>query len=210
VESSVSEGVSHRVFLRRDCLAYVVDADRIAAGTLATLFRLQGFRAVTFPSPPEVESRLERSPADIVIIAVRQSDDVEAVGRLRLHRPELPLIALIAEPSVDLAVAAMKAGADDAMLSPPDTGRLLRNVLELLHERAPASADRMAAEEQGFAQLTPREQEVLQLITSGQSNKEAGRRLGISPRTVEVHRARVMEKLGAKNTADLMRIVLAT
>ncbi|MFD2648513.1 response regulator transcription factor [Devosia albogilva] len=52
--------------------------------------------------------------------------------------------------------------------------------------------------------------EVLQLITSGQSNKEAGRQLGISPRTIEVHRARVMEKLGAKNTADLMRIVLTS
>ena len=62
----------------------------------------------------------------------------------------------------------------------------------------------------GFAQLTPREREVLQLITNGQSNKEAGRLLGISPRTIEVHRARVMEKLGARNTADLMRIVLTS
>ena len=59
-------------------------------------------------------------------------------------------------------------------------------------------------------QLTTREREVLQLITNGQSNKEAGRVLGISPRTVEVHRARVMEKLCARNTADLMRIVLTS
>ena len=58
--------------------------------------------------------------------------------------------------------------------------------------------------------LTPREREVLQLITNGRSNKEAGRQLGISPRTIEVHRARVMEKLGARNTADLMRIVLTS
>jgi len=65
-------------------------------------------------------------------------------------------------------------------------------------------------EVRGFAQLTPREREVLQLITNGQSNKEAGRELGISPRTIEVHRARVMEKLGARNTADLMRIVLTS
>ena len=65
-------------------------------------------------------------------------------------------------------------------------------------------------EVRGFSQLTPREREVLQLITNGQSNKEAGRELGISPRTIEVHRARVMEKLGARNTADLMRIVLTS
>jgi len=71
-------------------------------------------------------------------------------------------------------------------------------------------AGRRLVEVRGFAQLTPREREVLQLITNGQSNKEAGRELGISPRTIEVHRARVMEKLGAKNTADLMRIVLTS
>jgi two-component system response regulator FixJ len=60
----------------------------------------------------------------------------------------------------------------------------------------------------GFDRLTARERDVLQLISNGLSNKEAGRHLEISPRTVEVHRARIMEKLGAKNTADLMRIVL--
>jgi DNA-binding CsgD family transcriptional regulator len=60
----------------------------------------------------------------------------------------------------------------------------------------------------GFTQLTPRECEVLQLIVRGRSAKEAGRALGISPRTVEGHRASVMEKLGARNVADLVRIVL--
>ncbi len=56
--------------------------------------------------------------------------------------------------------------------------------------------------------LTPREREVLSQIAAGASNKEAGRRLGISPRTIEVHRARIMDKLGARNAADLVRIVL--
>ena len=59
------------------------------------------------------------------------------------------------------------------------------------------------------SRLTPREQEVAQLIADGASNKEAGRRLGISPRTVELHRAHLMAKLGAKNAADLVRIVLS-
>jgi DNA-binding CsgD family transcriptional regulator len=60
----------------------------------------------------------------------------------------------------------------------------------------------------GIARLTQREREVLAEITSGASNKEAGRRLGISPRTIEVHRASIMDKLGAKNAADLVRIAL--
>ena len=57
--------------------------------------------------------------------------------------------------------------------------------------------------------LTPREREVLEQIVSGSSNKETGRNLGVSPRTVEVHRARIMAKLGAKNAADLVRIALS-
>jgi len=65
------------------------------------------------------------------------------------------------------------------------------------------------AEANGVDALTPREREVLEAIIAGASNKVAGRNLRISPRTVEVHRARIMDKLGAKNTADLVRIVVA-
>jgi len=61
----------------------------------------------------------------------------------------------------------------------------------------------------GIESLTPREREVLEKIVGGASNKEAGRALGISPRTIEVHRSRVMEKLGARNGADLARIVFS-
>jgi len=64
------------------------------------------------------------------------------------------------------------------------------------------------ADVQGAELLTPREREVLGRVIAGASNKEAGRTLGISPRTIEVHRARIMDKLGAKNTADLVRIVM--
>ena len=67
----------------------------------------------------------------------------------------------------------------------------------------------MVFEFPGQALLTPREREVLAQIAAGASNKEAGRRLGISPRTIEVHRARIMEKIGARNAADLVRIVLS-
>ena len=64
------------------------------------------------------------------------------------------------------------------------------------------------ADFKGAELLTPREREVLGRVIAGASNKEAGRTLGISPRTIEVHRARIMDKLGAKNTADLVRIVV--
>ena len=74
--------------------------------------------------------------------------------------------------------------------------------------RNPTGADDRSEIER-FGALTPREREVLAEIMAGASNKEAGRKLGISPRTIEVHRARIMDKLGARNAADLVRIVLA-
>jgi len=72
-----------------------------------------------------------------------------------------------------------------------------------------AMSGRLAARFAGCDLLTPREYQVLELIAGGASNKEAGRELGISPRTVEVHRAHIMEKLGAKNSVDLVQIVRA-
>jgi two-component system, LuxR family, response regulator FixJ len=79
---------------------------------------------------------------------------------------------------------------------------------QFLNNSAMSVADDQA-EANGVDALTPREREVLEAIIAGASNKVAGRKLRISPRTVEVHRARIIDKLGAKNTADLVRIVLA-
>jgi two-component system response regulator FixJ len=116
-------------------------------------------------------------------------------------------------PQVDIAVMAMKMGATDVLTKPIDSELLLTVIRDALRRDVHLGAmneGRRPVEVRGFSQLTPREREVLQLITNGQSNKEAGRELGISPRTIEVHRARVMEKLGARNTGDLMRIVLTS
>ena len=77
-----------------------------------------------------------------------------------------------------------------------------------LNGNGPAAVER-PAERNSFDTLTPRERDVLEQLVAGASNKEAGRSLGISPRTIEIHRARIMEKLGAKNAADLVRIALA-
>lgn len=79
---------------------------------------------------------------------------------------------------------------------------------QFLNDGNPTGADDRSEIER-FGALTPRERQVLAEIMAGASNKEAGRKLGISPRTIEVHRARIMDKLGARNTAHLVRIVLA-
>jgi DNA-binding CsgD family transcriptional regulator len=79
---------------------------------------------------------------------------------------------------------------------------------EILDDETTRDTFHDLADVKGAELLTPREREVLGRVIAGASNKEAGRTLGISPRTIEVHRARIMDKLGAKNTADLVRIVV--
>ena len=76
-----------------------------------------------------------------------------------------------------------------------------------LNRSEPVAIER-SVEHSSFDTLTPRERDVLDQLVAGASNKEAGRRLGISPRTIEIHRARIMEKLGAKNVADVVRMAL--
>ena len=148
----------------------------------------------------------------LVNVHVGKDSGLDVLRQIKAMRNGAPVFILEDRQEVDSAVEAMKAGAADVVAKPINTDKLVKAVADALrrdvHVGVPA-AGRRPVEVRGFAQLTPREREVLELITNGQSNKEAGRELGISPRTIEVHRARVMEKLGARNTADLMRIVLA-
>jgi FixJ family two-component response regulator len=110
-----------------------------------------------------------------------------------------------------MAVAVIQAGAADLVEKPVDADKVVRQVGQALASYARRSAERSdpvsALGPGGASLLTPRERDVLQELVRGASNKEAGRSLGISPRTIEVHRARIMEKLGARNAADLVRVI---
>jgi FixJ family two-component response regulator len=149
----------------------------------------------------------------VINMRIGTEDGLAILQRVKAMRTGTPVFIIEDDPEVDSAVLAMKAGASDVFTKPINGERLVRAVREALYQQiklGTVEGGGRRVEVRGFEQLTPREREVLQLITNGQSNKEAGRELGISPRTIEVHRARVMEKLGARNTADLLRIVLTS
>jgi FixJ family two-component response regulator len=210
----MNDDIYYHAFLNRDRLVFIVDFDPATCEALSVLFRLEGFQTGFSIDVVGFFAAFERRPPDAVVLNLRVGGDdgLQVLRRIRAMRTGIPVFMLADMPHVDATVAAMKAGANDVVSKPLDTDRLLRAVREALSEDvrlgAVQASGRRAIEVRGFSQLTPREREVLQLITNGRSNKEAGRELGISPRTIEVHRARVMEKLGARNTADLMRIVL--
>lgn len=202
-------------FLHRDRLIHILDADAATCEALSVLFRLEGFQTAFSLDAAHFLVAAERSRPDVAILNIRigNEDGLAILRRVKTMRTGTPVFILEDRPEVDSAVLAMKAGAADVFTKPIDSERLVRAVREALNHDIQLGAvteGRRRIEVRGFDQLTPREREVLQLITNGQSNKEAGRHLGISPRTIEVHRARVMEKLGARNTADLMRIVLTS
>lgn len=202
-------------YLNRDVLIHILDADAGTCEALSVLFRLEGFQTGFSMDTAGFVAALERRAPDVAIVNIRigKESGLDILRRVKTRRNGTPVFILEDEPEVDLAVMAMRAGATDVITKPIDTERLLDGVREAVRENVHVGAldgGKRNVEVRGFAQLTPREREVLQLITNGQSNKEAGRNLGISPRTIEVHRARVMEKLGARNTADLMRIVLTS
>ena len=204
----------HRV-LNHDRLVHIVDADLQTCETLSVLFRLEGFQTSFSMDTASFLAAADRRRPDVVLVNIRIGKDsgLDILKRVKTMRNGTPVFILEDQPEVDLAVMAMKAGATDVVTKPIDSERLLHAVRDAVREDVHVGAidgGKRNVEVRGFAQLTPREREVLQLITNGQSNKEAGRNLGISPRTIEVHRARVMEKLGARNTADLMRIVLTS
>ncbi len=132
---------------------------------------------------------LERRRPDLVIANLDLDNGLELLRRVRALRDGTPVVMLENSPQVDAAVFAMKAGAADVIAKPVDTDLLVTRVRNILRDLHVGSRPTPPVEVRGFAQLTPREREVLQLIAQGQSNKEAGRELGISPRTIEVHRA---------------------
>ncbi|HEV2560037.1 MAG TPA: response regulator [Microvirga sp.] len=190
----------------------VVDDDPAVCDSLATLFRLQGFEVHTFGTAGEFVRALPGFKPDAVLLDVHMPtgsglDALEAIGGA--SHPA-PIIMISGQGDIPMAVAAIKAGAHDFIEKPFDGGAVIERVRDAVRARAASHANPPKHRHFPKAEtLTARELDVLNEIARGLSNKEAGRILGISPRTVEVHRARVMEKLGARNTADLMRIVLS-
>jgi FixJ family two-component response regulator len=211
----MNEEVYYHSMLNRDRLVHVFDPDPNTCEALSVLFRLEGFQTTFSLEAAQFHAGLDRRRPDVVVLNFRIEGEngLALLRRLKAMRTGMPVFMLANSANLKEAITAMKAGASDVITKPIDTEYLLGAVREALRQDVHVGAmqgGRRPIEVRGFSQLTPREREVLQLITNGQSNKEAGRELGISPRTIEVHRARVMEKLGARNTADLMRIVLTS
>jgi len=191
----------------------VVDDDGSVRDALSLLLRIEGFTSRTFEDGHSfIEAAPSLSPACVVLdLHLPGWSGMEVLRQLALLKISAPVIMMSGRSDIALAVEAMKSGALDFLEKPFVASTMIDRIRDAVlgHRRTSDAAIGGLANVASLHLLTGRERDVLGLLAYGASNKEAGRRLGISPRTIEVHRARIMDKLGARNSADMMRIVLS-
>jgi two-component system, LuxR family, response regulator FixJ len=191
---------------------FIVDDDPSARAALGIILGAEGYSITGFADGESfLEAAHSRIPGCVFIdVYLPGYSGIELLRRIdALHYPA-PVLVISGLGDIPTAVAAIRNGAIDFIEKPFEARAIVARVRDAMRafERLEPGDNLLAADFPGNERLTAREREVLRRIADGASNKEAGRELGISPRTIEVHRARIMEKLGAKNAADLMRIVL--
>jgi two-component system, LuxR family, response regulator FixJ len=194
-------------------LVYVVDDDEAVRESLAALLEARSYTVRTFGLAREFLASAPTLRRGCLIADIRmpEMDGLELQQHLRERSFDFPLIVVTGHGDVPLAVRAMKAGAIDFIEKPFAAEAIVASVDAALARPAAAGAeDPLAATATArLALLSPREREVLQGLLAGLPNKSIAYDLAISPRTVEIHRARVMDKMGARSLSELIRMSLA-
>ena len=191
-------------------IVFVVEDDDSMRSALSRLIRSVGLAVETFTSAQEfLNYQLPEGPRCLVLdIRLPGLSGLQLQEKLKGQGMAIPIIFITGHGDVSMSVQAMKAGAVDFLQKPVNDQQLLDAVHRALsRDRQERSRrDRQEAVRSRYGMLTPREQEVLSLVVSGWRNKKIAAELDASERTVKVHRARVMEKMGAESLPDLVRL----
>ncbi len=189
---------------------FVVDDDAAVRDGVALLLETDGLAVETFDSADAFLAVFDPHRAGCLVLDVRMPNKTgpQLQQELRERGGVLPIIFLTAHGDIPTTVKTIQAGAIDFLTKPADGAQLLERVREALKVNQ-ADRERLAAKEAAndrLAALTPRERDVLALAIAGHPNKEIARRLGISFRTVEVHRSRILLKTGATTLLGLAQL----
>ncbi|WP_417685075.1 response regulator transcription factor [Roseibium sp.] len=189
---------------------YIVDDDPAVRDALSVVFSMEDFVVETFSDGDAfVRSASKTHPACVILdVHMPGRSGIEILKALNGEEYPAPIFIISGQGDIPMAVEAIRNGAFDFIEKPFNAETVVSRINDGIDAMKKRQEQSDPSNFEGAELLTRREREVLNEITGGASNKEAGRILGISPRTVEVHRARIMEKLGARNAADLVRIVL--
>ncbi len=188
---------------------HLIDDDQAVRDSLALLIGTVGLRVQPWSDPQAFLNTFDREAIGAIVLDVRMPgiSGLSVLDTLVAQGVDQPVIMLTGHGTVDMCRRAFKAGAAEFLEKPVNDEALLEAlqnaVRQHVRSRQRHQADRAARER--FAQLSEREREVLGLIVEGLTNKEIGRALGLSPRTVETHRANLFAKLQAPSLAQLIR-----
>ncbi len=193
-------------------IIFIVDDDEAVRDSLSMLVESAGHEAETFDLALAALDRCRMRRPDCILSDVRMPgmDGIEFQEKLIENGIDAPVVIMTGHGDVRLAVRAMKAGALDFIEKPFDDTAILASIAEAIGKHADRASPKPIDAELAarLESLTAREREVLDLLVSGDPNKVIAYRLQISPRTVEIHRARVMEKMRAKSLPELVRMAM--
>jgi len=193
-------------------IVFVVDDDDAVRGSLRLLLKSVGLAAQPYGSAQEFLQHYTPEQPGCLVLDVRMPgmSGLELQQQLNVRGAVLPVIFITGHGDVPMAVEAMQHGAFDFLQKPFRDQDLIDRIQRALEKDRGYRQELRKREQirERRDSLTPREQEVLELVTSGKANKVMAADLGVSQRTVEIHRARVMEKMGAASLAQLVRMVI--
>ncbi|MFV0600230.1 MAG: response regulator transcription factor [Brachymonas sp.] len=193
---------------------YVVDDDEAVRDSLQWLLEGKGYRVRCFDSSETFLNRFDPREVACLFVDIRMNgmSGLELQDKLIERKSPLPIVFITAHGDVPMAVETMKKGALDFIQKPFDENKLFA-LVEKMQESAQAafaSHERASTREILLGKLTNREAQVLERIVAGRLNKQIADDLNISIKTVEAHRANIMEKLGANTVADLLKVALGS
>ena len=194
---------------------FVVDDDPAVRETLSLVLSTGGYQVICFADGAALLAvARSRTPSCILLdVHIPGKSGLDILKELQGEDYPAPIFIISGQGDIAMAVNAIKSGALDFIEKPFRGSEIVARLDEAIEAHARRQAENSASNVAslhfpGREPLTRREREVLEQFASGASNKEAGRHLGISPRTIEDHRANIMKKLGARNATDLIRIVM--
>ena len=198
--------------MKSEPVVFVVDDDQAMRSSLEWLIESVGMKVETFASADAFLDSYYPGRAGCLLLDVRMPgmSGLDLQSYLTREEIRIPVIIITGHGDVGMAVRAMKAGAVDFIEKPFHDEALLASIQTALqHDQRQRELQSQRAEIAArLAELTPREHEVMAMVTEGRSNKEIASDLGVSAKTVEAHRARVMDKMQADSLADLVRMAL--
>ncbi|HXZ21673.1 MAG TPA: response regulator [Pseudolabrys sp.] len=191
----------------------VIDDDEAVLDSLRLYFTRQDIETECFASAKAFLTEIEKGQRfDCIVSDVRMPgmSGLDLVNRVKTGGSIAPIILITGHGDIDMAVAAIKVGAFDFIEKPFDEARLLASIGNAIdrNQQPEIDASELGKLRSRFNTLSTRQRQVMELAVAGLSNKEIGTKLKISPKTVENHRAWVMERIGARNIAELVRIAM--